>query len=773
MNLKIKHQLIIAFISISALSILVSSVLIGRHAITTSKTAIQHQVEQKLVSARDLKRDQIESYFNLIKNQIVIASSSPWISDAAENFSQAMSDYSFYAEEDIDKSALKKYYQEEFGNVYQELNNGASANVDTILNSLSDTAWHFQSDYIAQNPHPLGGKDKMVKSPIESSYDTLHQEYHPTFSKFLNTYGYYDIFIVEPKSGRIVYSVFKELDFATSLKNGPYKDSGLAEVFNKGMALTEKDDVALIDFKPYYPSYNAAASFIASPIMSNGERVGILIFQMPIDGINKIMTNDRKWKETGFGDSGETYLIGSDALLRSQSRFLIEDKPGYLAALKSSMDSSTLAKIDARNSAIGLQKVDTLGATKILQGETGVEYFTDYRGVPVISAFSPVNILGQKWGILSEVDQAEAFIHQQILVDSVIHTTIIIAVILLSIMAVVGSYFTRIVIHPINTFSNTVVQITQNKDLTQRICIKGNNEFTILASALNEMLQSLSELLIDMRRSAETLGTKSNELSKTSSGTTEKVHAQSLQVNAAATATTELSSSINEVAKNAEMAAGSMSETKALVLKSADTANSTQEDIYDLRNNMDNAILAMSELETESQSIATVLDVIQNIAEQTNLLALNAAIEAARAGEQGRGFAVVADEVRTLASRTGKSTDEIRGKIASLQSGVEKALETVQKSQARTQSCIEKIETTVASMTEVTRNVDEADSMNIQISTAAEQQSQVTEEINKNVILIKELSDSVLEYSGKIMLTSKDVHDVSDDIYKKIDKFKA
>ncbi len=773
MNIKIKHQLIIAFISISAISILASSFLIGRHAIATSKTAIQHQVEQKLVSARDLKRIQVESYFKLIKNQIIIVSSAPWIADAADNFSQAMLDYSFYAGEDLDKSAVTKYYTEEFDNAYQGLNNGSSANVSTILNSLSDTAWLFQQHYIAQNPHPLGSKDKLVKSPVESSYDILHQEYHPTFSKFLKVYGYYDIFIVDPESGQVIYSVYKELDFATSLINGPYKDSGLAEAFKKGMALTDKDDVALVDFKPYYPSYNAPASFIASPIMSNDKRVGILIFQMPIDGINDIMTNNQEWRKAGFGESGETYLIGSDLLLRSQSRFLIEDKPGYLAALKSNMDPSTLATIDARDSAIGLQRVDTLGGKKILNGETGVEYFTDYRDVPVISAFSPVNILGHKWGILSEIDQAEAFIHQQVLIDSIVQTTLITAVVLLSIMIIAGTYFTNIVIRPINSFSDTVVKITQHKDLAQRISIKGNNEFTVLGSALNEMLQSLSELIKGMRNSAETLSIKSNELSKTSNATTEKVHAQSLQVNAAATATTELSSSITEVAKNAEMAADNMSDTKAQVLKSAEIANSTQEDIHDLQKNMENAIQAMSELEQESQSIASVLDVIQNISEQTNLLALNAAIEAARAGEQGRGFAVVADEVRTLASRTGQSTDEIRGKIASLQNGVEKALETVQKSQARTQSCIEKIETTVNSMTEVTTKVDQVDAMNIQIATAAEEQSQVTEEINRNVIQVKELSDSVQEYSEKIMLTSKEVSDVSDDIYQKIDQFKA
>jgi methyl-accepting chemotaxis protein len=773
MNLKIKHQLIIAFISIAAVSILVSSVLIGNNAIKASEKAIQSQVEQKLISVRDLKKVQIESYFTLIKNQIQIAASSPWVADATESFSQAMIDDSFDLGNEVNKPLLRKYYTEEFETVFKDLNNGHSANINKTLEQLSDKAWHFQQHYIAKNSHPLGEKDRLNQSTVNSSYDIFHQQYHPTFRQFLKAYGYYDVFIVEPDSGRVVYSVFKELDFATSLKTGPYKDTGLAEAFHKAIGLNQTGDISFVDFKPYYPSYNAAASFISSPIIKNGKTIGILIFQMPIDGINDIMTNSRNWKETGFGDSGETYLIGEDKLLRSQSRFLIEDKPGYLKALNKTLPEDLVSEINARDSAIGLQKVDTQGAKNIFTKGSGIAYFDDYRGIPVISAFSPLNILDKKWGILSEIDQAEAFVDQEELIDSVIHTTIVIALILIAIMTIVGTYFTKVLIRPITSFSSTLEEITQNKDLTKRISTKDNNEFSILGATLNEMLESLSHLIKDMRNSAETLNNFSSQLSQTSNGTTEKIHAQNLEVNAAAAATTQLNTSITEVAKSAELAAANMNETKQHILESASIVNGTRDDIHGLQRNMDNTIKAMTTLEEESQSIASVLDVIQNIAEQTNLLALNAAIEAARAGEQGRGFAVVADEVRTLANRTAQSTEEIRRKITDLQNGVEHALITVQQSQEKTESSIAKIETTVNSMTEVTTKVESADSMNTQIATAAEEQSQVTNEINNNVQLVKDLSEHVLRFSEEIMQTSKNVQNVSDDIYGKIEQFKT
>ena len=348
-----------------------------------------------------------------------------------------------------------------------------------------------------------------------------------------------------------------------------------------------------------------------------------------------------------------------------------------------------------------------------------------------------------------------------------------IAIVLIIIMGIIGAFFTRIVVRPIEIFSAKVSQITSQQDLTIRLPTQGNNEFSVLGTELNAMLESLAIFVSNMRDSAENLASNSQQLNDASSDAAEQVNQQNLEVNAAATATTELSASITEVASSAEQAASQMRATRDQVNTSMTVANDTQTDIYQLQDNMNAAITAMGLLETESQGIGAVLDVIQNIAEQTNLLALNAAIEAARAGEQGRGFAVVADEVRTLASRTAASTGEIRTKIESLQKGVENALMSVQASQDKTSSSIEKVESTVSTMQEVTGYVDQVDQMNAHIATAAEEQSQVTEEINRNVLLIKDLSDNILELATSITNSSNDVSTVSVDIHRQVDQFKV
>jgi len=132
-----------------------------------------------------------------------------------------------------------------------------------------------------------------LDSAGSSLYGGLHKKYHPAMRKYLEKFGFYDIFLIDDETGHIVYSVFKEVDFATSLLTGPYKDTNFAREFSAASQADEKDFVKLVDFEPYYPSYNAPASFIASPISNGSRRVGVLVFQRPIDRINAIMTSNQ------------------------------------------------------------------------------------------------------------------------------------------------------------------------------------------------------------------------------------------------------------------------------------------------------------------------------------------------------------------------------------------------------------------------------------------------------------------------------------------------
>ena len=317
----------------------------------TADKALKEQAFNQLVSIRETKKEQVEDYFSNIEKQITAYSKNQMIANAMEEFKTSFK--LFRQENEIDDSqlkgyrtALKTYYTRDFTKEYKRQNNGIDPDVDKYFGQLDNDSVLLQTFYIRSNDYELGEKHKLDFASDRSTYSNHHGYYHHRIREFQEQFGFYDIFLVDPDSGDIVYSVFKEIDFGTSLIDGPYADTNLGKVFRESNKSTKQDFVKLIDFAPYAPSYENAASFIASPIYDGQRKVGILIFQMPIDRINMVMTNNHKWKICGLGESGETYIIGDDYTMRSQSRFLIEDKEAYHAQMAElGMDESLISVI--------------------------------------------------------------------------------------------------------------------------------------------------------------------------------------------------------------------------------------------------------------------------------------------------------------------------------------------------------------------------------------------------------------------------------------------
>ena len=160
---------------------------------------------------------------------------------------------------------------------------------EAFLKGLDADSIALQHAYIKANQHPLGSKHLLESASGKTTYNEIHAEVHPVVASYLDKFGYYDIFLVDPETGDIVYSVFKELDYSTSLIDGPYAQTNFGEAFRKANAAGNKDAVVLVDYKQYPPSYEAPASFIASPIFDGDEKVGVALFQMPLDRISVIM----------------------------------------------------------------------------------------------------------------------------------------------------------------------------------------------------------------------------------------------------------------------------------------------------------------------------------------------------------------------------------------------------------------------------------------------------------------------------------------------------
>ncbi len=446
--------------------------------------------KDRLVSLREEKKLQIENYFKQIEGQAITFSEGRMVVNAVQKFTSA---FHLMESEAVDlygggeEARLKERYQ------YQQNNTtGAPRNAASLWMPKNKTSKLLQSLYISENSHPIGAKEKLDAASDSSTYSKVHKQYHPIIRDYLEKFGYYDIFMVEPESGYIVYSVFKEVDYATSLKDGPYANTGIGRAFNAALNANNNEFVVLDDFSPYAPSYNAAAAFIASPIFDGQEKVGVLIFQAPIDRIDAVMTSNKAWKKVGLGDSGEVYMVGTDMKMRNNSRFLIEQPEEYFKALAEiGVDRAVAEKSEALKTSIGMNPIKTQGTTAALNGESGFAIYNDYRDSSVLGAYSPLDILGLKWGIVAEIDEAEAFATQ----NAIEKMTLYISLVLITLLALAAMWVAGWFAKPILALVSRAGDIAGGDLKQEKLEINSSDELGLLGNIFNQMMDQLKSFI--------------------------------------------------------------------------------------------------------------------------------------------------------------------------------------------------------------------------------------------------------------------------------------
>lgn len=712
LNLKVK--LLVTFLLVGIFPFAIMSIT----SLLKADSALHDQAFAQMRSMRDVKKGQVERYLQTIKNQIITFSEDHMTIQAMADFRTAYAN--FISENSVDSSSLKDlkkklrtYYTNDFSNSYSGANNGKSPNVDNILNDLSDNCIALQYHYIKSNPHPLGSKDALEYVKDQSQYSKFHAKYHPPIRNYLQKFGYYDIFLVEPQSGNIVYSVFKELDYATSLLDGPYAKTNFAKAFRQANQSSTADFVVFTDFEQYFPSYEAPAAFVASPIVKDGQKIGILVFQFPLDNLNVIMK-----ERAGMGETGETYLVGKDLLMRSDS-YLDPDNHSVAASFKNPEKG----------------KVETAATKAALSGKTEEKIVIDYNNNPVLSAYTPLQFENLHWALLAEIDEAEAFAA----VKALQWFSLIVAVVCIFGIFIIAFFMTRTIVQPVQAVVDSLSELSQGEgDLTTRLPIQTSDEIGKLAMRFNDFMEKLQQMIRDISKGIDTLSSSSTDLSSISEQMSANAEETSAKSNTVATAAEEMSTNMNSVSAALEQTTTNTNLVSSAAEEMTATINEIAESAENARSISEKAVLQtndagtqMSALGNAANAIGKVTETITEISEQTNLLALNATIEAARAGEAGKGFAVVANEIKELAKQTSEATLDIKQQI-----------EGIQNSTGSTVQAIDQIGQVIADVNETVAT----------IATAVEEQSVSTREIADNIAQVSmgtgEVNENVAQSSN-------------------------
>ena len=470
-----------------------------------------------------------------------------------------------------------------------------------------------------------------------------------------------------------------------------------------------------------------------------------------------------------FNSGGYQGVIGADINIQNivddilsinqdgVSAYLIDEKGNFVAHEDSSMTQKSVSLLGRDFS---LNKVKQLSSNHS-QSEVvvnGKEAFVTASLVPKTG-----------WYFIAVVDKDLAFAS----VRSVIRDSAFMVVLQLVIIAGLAMFLIKKALAPLSVLSKAMEDLSKGEgDLTQRIEVNSKDEIGHLATHVNAFIDKLHTIIKDIATSSSELNSQSKVSTQVACKTSDGLAIQVNEITQIAAAVHEMSATAQEVANNAQLTAESAISSTESCEQGKQVIIRNQESITNLANQVDNASGIIQELENNAQQINTILSTIRDIAEQTNLLALNAAIEAARAGEQGRGFAVVADEVRVLSQRTHSSTDEIRQMIETLQRNTNSAVHSMDESKKFAQSSVDDANNATTALEEISFSIQQISDMAMQISNAAAEQKTVTDEVSQNIQSASDVSDQMSNEASNSQQLSEELREIATQLNNQVHLFK-
>ncbi|GGW55776.1 methyl-accepting chemotaxis protein [Alishewanella tabrizica] len=472
-------------------------------------------------------------------------------------------------------------------------------------------------------------------------------------------------------------------------------------------------------------------------------------------------------------DLNRTYSDTTAATISNDITFRLQDLQQQLSVmLTEAADNPIPAELSDKLNQIttmltGNQGIPTL-KTQLIQGKANADQLLQQADEQTSLALTRLNtLLNQSTSAAADIQQ-----NSRNSVSNAVTAIVVVMLGSIGIAVLIAFYTVKAIVNPLEKI-NAMLSVVASGDLTQQLRDHSQDEFGVLSRNINKVNNSLHTLIQGIIARSTQLAAASEQTSAITMQTTQAIREQKSQVTQAATATTELSSTAKGVLQSSNDALAEIKNADKEAERVRGISIENKATIIQLSREVEQASLVINQLHQDSASIGSILDVIRGIAEQTNLLALNAAIEAARAGEQGRGFAVVADEVRSLASKTQASTQEIQAMIQALQSGAEAAVAAMNKGKKQAEECVTKTELATSALDSITHAVHLAHDMSEQISTAAREQNQVSAEISgllESIVAIAEQTASGAEQTSE---SSHEVAKLADELRLSVDQFKV
>ena len=495
-GLSIQSSVLLMLLGVS----LASNVLVGVIGYVNATDSLRDAAFERLVEVRDSRAREISRLFSTIESTVIVHSRGQSVVDATLAFTQAFDELGDVALTDEQAALLESYYSDTFGPRLSEAT-GSVANVESFVPNTA-AARYLQVVYTA--PHDSFDAAIAVDDAGDgSTWSSVHARYHDYFRSMTALLDYEDVLLLDA-DGRVVYSAFKGVDLGTNVLSGPYRFSNLSAAYGRAMGSNLLGEVSFTDFEAYPPSLNLPAGWAVTPIGSGGELIGAMAVELPIERLSNVMTADGDWSQGGLGATGETYLVGTDGLMRSPSRLLQEDPQSFADAARSAgIAVDTIDLVVARDTTLGVLPVRSTAVDAALAGGESTMIAPNYLGRDTLAAYGRVDIDDLDWVVIAELDTSEAFAP----VTEFTRNLIISSAVLALIVSVLSLLLARVFVQPLRRLSAAAQRIAAGeKGVT--VDAGSSDEMSSVAAAFNDMSRSLqvkAELLDQQQAESERL----------------------------------------------------------------------------------------------------------------------------------------------------------------------------------------------------------------------------------------------------------------------------
>lgn len=698
--MKIAQKLMISTATAMLLGVISAVSLTAYLAQHKSQQALLSAVEQQFTAVAKGREQAVSLFINSQRDLLLSLANNRTTQDALYAMERPFSSYRYEVSnpgENALRTGMADWYQQKYQAYANSFYPDLKLPFEQWIEKASQETLLLQHYYIQTNDKNVGKLSTLVDRADGSVYGQQHKKYHQSFLEVMQRYQLQELYLVEAKGLNVVYSVAKTPVFATSLKDGAFANSALATTVKQ--VLAKPSQQWLVSTPSAFSGYfNQQVMFMVAPVFNSlsgsDQPIGALVLQLPVQALTDLITHQQQWPKIGLGESGESYLVDNQNTLVSALRPQLENSKAFYQEFP---DIAAVADHYGLSGKLTLQSPEIAAA---LQGKSGHSESLDYRQVPVLVNYQPVQIGNDRYALITQQDKSEAYQGLTELGQDIRWASLL-TVIILSLFTLGFAYrFGRLIAAPMADLSGQLAKAAEHHDLSLRFSDKGELEIKAMASGLNHLFTNLSSLLQQLLAASASNQKQSGQQLLISQQCKDDVHQQKsalMQLQQVALQSQQAQQQMQLQLQQAGEAA------TAANLQSADGQQQVvhlTDHIRHLSTQVDKSTHSMEALQLAAKDIVQVLDTIRGVAEQTNLLALNAAIEAARAGEHGRGFAVVADEVRRLSAGTELATKEIQLMLDRLSLSVKDTTSGLEQEQLTAKYCLEKAQHTEQALAE-------------------------------------------------------------------------